>query len=235
VKVFIGKSGKKSEAAATALHRWLTDVVQTIEPWTSQTDIEAGSRWGADVDQRLGDANFWVICLTRANLTAPWILFEAGALAKTIPDKPGEPRVCPYCIDLKPTDIPPGPLSQFQAKTADAEGTWDLLRAINKQNASRLPEDKLKKSFDKWWPDLQDALEALPDDGGKIAVRRQADDILTEILSIARDLQRQRGPLITSELLAKLKANLARAAEIPGLGTPSPALGLSDWTPKKTE
>jgi hypothetical protein len=49
------------------------------------------------------------------NQVAPWILFEAGALAKTIEST----FVVPYLIDLEPPNINRGPLKQFQAKRAN--------------------------------------------------------------------------------------------------------------------
>jgi hypothetical protein len=60
------------------------------------------------------------------NLTASWLLFEAGTLSKTL-DKT---FVCPYLLNLQPTDIQ-GPLSQFQAATTEKEETRKLLHTIN--------------------------------------------------------------------------------------------------------
>lgn len=127
----------------------------------SAIDIDAGDRWSVRVDQELEATNFGILCLTRANTTAQWLLFEAGALAKATEGI----HVCPYLIDLASSDIPEGPLTKFQAKAAHESGTWELILAINKAMAAdALPEDHLRKSFDKWWPDLQARLESLPDD-----------------------------------------------------------------------
>jgi hypothetical protein len=60
------------------------------------------------------------------NRRAPWIIFEAGALSKAAE----RPTVCPYLVDLPPSDLE-GPLAQFQAKLADEAGTLDLLQSIN--------------------------------------------------------------------------------------------------------
>jgi hypothetical protein len=84
MKVFISWSGPRSKAAAQALHQWLPDVIQSIEPWMSAEDIDAGARWGNEVTNELAQTRCGIICLTQDNLTAPWILFEAGALSKTI-------------------------------------------------------------------------------------------------------------------------------------------------------
>jgi TIR domain len=152
MKIFISWSGERSKAVALALHQWLKDVIQTLEPWMSAVDIEAGARWSVDVADRLQQTRFGIICLTGENLTAPWLLFEAGALAKTLSDT----YVCPYLIGIEPTDIPGGPLTQFQGKRANKKETWELLRSINNAlKDEKLAEDQLSRYFERWWGDLE--------------------------------------------------------------------------------
>src|SRR4051812_12111371 len=127
MKVFLSWSGERSRIVATALRKWLPDVVQAVEPWMSKHDIGAGSRWSKDIGQVLNDADFGILCLTSENYAAPWLLFEAGALAK----RRDEARVVPYLIGIEPSDLPAGPLNQFQAKRATVDDTWDLVQAIN--------------------------------------------------------------------------------------------------------
>src|SRR5438128_12519610 len=115
MKLFISWSGNRSKSIADALRRWIPDVIQTVEPWMSATDIEAGARWNREIDNQLRETQYGIICLTKENQTAPWILFEAGAIAKTIDDA----FVCPYLINLDPAEISQGPLTQFQAKRAN--------------------------------------------------------------------------------------------------------------------
>src|SRR5437588_559867 len=79
MKIFISQSGDKSKLAAQYLRDWLRCVIQSLEPWVSAIDIDAGDRWSVRVDQELEETNFGILCLTRANTTAQWILFEAGA------------------------------------------------------------------------------------------------------------------------------------------------------------
>jgi TIR domain-containing protein len=119
MKVFISWSGAKSGALAETLRSWLPDVMQVVKPWMSRSDVEAGARWNRDIDKQLEETNFDIICLTKSNCNAPWILFEAGALAKTIANS----FVCPYLIDMNPSDVPNGPLTQFQAKRANDKET----------------------------------------------------------------------------------------------------------------
>src|SRR5262249_49119017 len=133
------------------------DVIQDVEPWMSAADIDAGARWGNRVQGELQESQFGIICLTRTNQTAPWILFEAGALAKTIDGS----FVCPYLIDLEPSELLPGPLTQFQAKRANEPDTLDLIRTINQAQDDALMAEKLERAFARWWPDLSAALDSL--------------------------------------------------------------------------
>jgi hypothetical protein len=115
MKVFLSWSGSRARAAALILRQWLPDVIQSIEPWMSAEDIDAGTRWGIEVTNQLAETRCGIICLTN---------FEAGALSKTIDNNT---YVIPYLIDLEPSDILPGPLTQFQAKRANKSETWQLI------------------------------------------------------------------------------------------------------------
>jgi len=110
---------------AEALHQWLPCVLQACEPWISNSDINAGMRWNPVLSEQLAQAHFGIVCLTKENLTSPWIHFEAGALSKSV----NEANVCPYLLDIQPDELM-GPLAQFQAMKADKEGTRKLIGAI---------------------------------------------------------------------------------------------------------
>ena len=127
MKVFISWSGIKSKTVAEKLHQWIPDVIQDVEPWMSESDIGAGARWGKEIAEELSEPNFGIVCLTKTNVKEPWIHFEAGALSKTIDNT----YVCPYLIEMETTDVPAGPLNQFQAKKADKNGTFALISTMN--------------------------------------------------------------------------------------------------------
>ena len=187
MKIFISWSGSKSNAAAIALRDWLPDVIQKVEPWVSESDISAGARWGREIANELQETTFGVICLTKGNANAPWLLFEAGALAKTLEDT----YVCPYLIDMESSDIPDGPLTQFQWKRADKTSTLDLILTINQSlKDDSLPKDKVEKAFEKWWPDLKKKLNELPDEESGDTEARDPDDMIKEILEDVRWLTR---------------------------------------------
>ena len=189
MKVFISWSGRRSKAVAEALHDWLPSVMQAVRPWMSAEDIEAGARWSADVARELEETRFGIICLTPENRDARWILFEAGALSKTVQ----QTRVCPYLFDLQPSSLE-GPLVQFQAVVAHEEGTRKLVRSINLAAADQgLPEARLDKTFDVWWCDLRQRLEAVPQPEQPARpeqTERPEREMVEEILSLVRDQAR---------------------------------------------
>lgn len=190
MKIFISWSGIKSKAAALALRSWLPDVVQQLEPWMSAEDIGAGSRWSRDVENQLQESNFGIICLTSTNANAPWINFEAGAIAKSVNNS----SVCPFLIDIKPSQIPRGPLNLFQAKVANKEGTWHLVQSINNaMPVGSLTEQQLERTFERWWPDLEQAINRLPDDnlGDEEVTNISQEQVLSEILDTVRSLSRK--------------------------------------------
>lgn len=97
MKVFLSWSGDRSKAVAEALHSWLPRVLQAVEPWTSFDNIERGARWAPELAQVLEETRFGILCLTPENLLSPWLLFEAGALSKTLDNT----FVSPYLLDLR--------------------------------------------------------------------------------------------------------------------------------------
>ncbi|WP_132093928.1 TIR domain-containing protein [Caulobacter sp. BK020] len=65
LKVFISWSGDRSKALAQAIHGWLPLVLHYVEPWLSQSDIDAGERWSVEVAKELSACTFGITCVTR--------------------------------------------------------------------------------------------------------------------------------------------------------------------------
>lgn len=125
VKVFISWSGEPSRSIAKALRDWIPTVVQHIQPWMSDEEIKSGSRWNDEVGAALDETNFGVVCVTASNQHEPWLMFEAGALAKRLEVA----RVVPLCLDLAPADVT-GPLSSFQGRCLDEDGMKRLVQEM---------------------------------------------------------------------------------------------------------
>jgi hypothetical protein len=84
--VFISWSGKNSISykVAMLLRDWFPKVIQTVKPFLSAVDIDAGSQWTSQMFQALKETQVGIICVTRTNQAEPWINFQAGALAKAM-------------------------------------------------------------------------------------------------------------------------------------------------------
>jgi len=186
MRVFISWAKEPSRVVANALRDWLPDVIQSLEPWVSSSDVGAGARWSGEIAQALSKARIGIICVTAENQREPWLLFEAGALAKTLEDT----FVCPYLIQMRPPDLAPGPLTQFQAKIANRDGTLDLVSTINRALGSEaLPAERLLRLFDRSWPDLDAKLSALPPAGA--VAQRDPSEMMSEVLETVRSLARR--------------------------------------------
>jgi hypothetical protein len=186
MEVFISWSGDTSKALAEVLRRWLPGVIQTVKPYYSPDDIAKGSRWSAEIAQELDASRIGLLCITRENLSAPWILFEAGALSKNL----GQSRVCPILFGIDPSNIQ-GPLVQFQAAQFDKAEMKRVVTMINSEcGDAALEPDVLSDVFEMWWPQLAKAVEQelnKASESGSAAIRSERD-LLEEILETTRAL-----------------------------------------------
>jgi hypothetical protein len=189
MKVFISWSGELSKQVAQLLGAWIEDVLQGTKRWISTDDIDKGAIWFGEITTELANTGVGIICLTRENLQAPWILFEAGALSKGLTKS----RVCPFLVDLGVSEISP-PLSQLNATMPNKEDVTKLIKTINSaRGESALAEEKVEKSVGMWWPRFDEAFQkALKEYRPKEQVKpRKLDDKIDELLQITRALQRQ--------------------------------------------
>jgi hypothetical protein len=185
MKIFVAWSGEKSRLVAAALHAWLKDVIQALEPWMSEKDIDKGAQWRSEISGELEDAKFGILCLTSENLSSTWLHFEAGAIAKTV----GDTHVCPYLFDLRQADVG-DPLAQFQLTNATKDDTLELIKTINRTlpAPNQLSEAALKKAFQRCWPELEEAFVQIRTTPSVAPPKRSAEEILEEILWLVRTL-----------------------------------------------
>lgn len=184
MKIFISWSGERSEALAKSLREWFPLVLHFVEPWLSQSDIQAGERWSIEIAKELESCNFGVICVTRENLNSPWLLFEAGALAKSMQDG----RVIPLLLDLDFKEVA-GPLAQFQAKKTDLIGVKELIASLNKAATVPVPDGQLDKLFSALWTDLEKQISSIPKSGAPAKHSRPQGEILEELVSSVRSVE----------------------------------------------
>lgn len=101
-----------------------------------------------------------------------------------------------------------GPLAQLNAAIADRDGTQRVVETINGllDDGTRLPAERVRRTFDRCWPELEARLDQARQVAAAPAVvpERSMEAKLDEVLEIARALQRSEGRMVidTSQLLA---------------------------------
>lgn len=183
-KVFISWSGVQSQKLGEALRNWLPSALQFVKPYFSPEDIEKGAKWGTEISKELELSNIGIICLTRDNTEKPWILFEAGALSKSLEKS----RVCTLLFDIDPSDVK-GPLTNFQGTRFAHDDFKRLFVAINAAAGDfRLDTPVLDSVFEMWWPKLESEVTSILKTVDKSVKkeRRSERDILEELLELTR-------------------------------------------------
>lgn len=188
VKVFLSWSGQRSRAVAELLNEWIACVLQAARPWISTHDIGSGTVWFNEIQTQLSETSVGIVCLTQENKTKPWILFEAGALAKGI----SASRVCTFLIDLKHSDVEM-PLAQFNHTSPERDSMRHLVQSLNAcfSIENRLKESVLQSVFDVYWPQFEEAFASViagTADAAVAAAPRSQNDMLSEILETTRSM-----------------------------------------------
>lgn len=202
MKVFLSWSGNRSKEVATLLSEWLCCVIQAIRPWISTRDLDRGSLWFGEINDQLKDTTVGVICLTQENKTRPWILFEAGALAKGLSTS----RVCTLLIDLETKDIE-DPLAQFNHTFPTRESILGLVKTLNSALGSNgLDIRILDQVFDTYWPQFESKFSTILEQtkSNEPSKPRPKEDVLSEILENTR---------IMSSRIRKLEAEVDRGQQ----------------------
>jgi len=185
--IFISWSGERSKAVAEALKKWIPFFIHATKPWMSASDIDPGERWNLKVAEQLQKSKIGILCLTPENLNAPWLIFEAGALSKTIEMT----FVCPYLYEVSKRELL-GPLSQFQAATTEKEETRRLIQTINNAlGPDAIAPDVLNKVFNRWWPDLKKEFKKVPP-LEVVTDHPRRDDVLRHTSRALKELARER-------------------------------------------
>lgn len=230
MKVFISWSGTKSHKVALALKDWLPKVIQSLEPYVSSENIDKGARWSTDIATELETSTFGILCVTKDNFEAPWLLFEAGALSKSI----NKSYVTPFFFDIKGSEITKSPILQFQATAYQKEDIKKLLITINNIcDDKHLTDEQLNETFDLWYPKLETALDSIKAineqpliNDTEVEEDNHQTKVLEEILSVVRTNQvilKNPDSNIDAKLndfQIALKQQFSRAARIADMGKP---------------
>ncbi len=186
MRIFTSWSGERSKAAALGLKSLLQDLFEDAVQVFVSDHISPGEAWAQRLGTELERSEYGILCLTQDNFQAPWLLFEAGAIAK----KFGTSRIVPYLIDELPPAAERSPLAQFQHVRADRDGTHRLVEAINSIRETPKPMDRLERSFAKWWPDLEQTLNGLQTSRSAQPVDHSDRELLEAILHRVEELSK---------------------------------------------
>ena len=183
MKLFLSWSGERSKQVGKVFSEILPCIIQSCEPFFSQ-DIDKGTQWLTQITKELDESHVGIICLTQENLNEPWLLFEAGALSKSLEHA----HVCTFLLDIEPTDVR-DPIAQFQATKNSKEDIFMLIRTINScsEENARLNDAVLERTFEQFWPDLEKKLGDIPAlDNLPPSPKRDDRELLEEVLEILR-------------------------------------------------
>lgn len=186
MKIFISWSGDLSKKVAQELKKWLPCIIQSVEVFYSPEDIEKGENWDSKISAQLSECNYGIVCLTSENTNAPWINFEAGAIAKTL-----ESRVSALMINIKTSEIQ-GPLKRYQATKLEKDDMYQLIEDINKATDNPLASDILDSTFNAIWDKMYDSIRKCIKDYRPVLVEKNEDkgirnnEVVEEILQLVR-------------------------------------------------
>lgn len=206
MKVFISWSGQRSKALAIALKEWLPLILQYAKPWVSDKDIAAGERWAQSIAGELEAANFGILCVTPENINSEWILFEAGALSKSMLDA----KVIPLLFGLDLRDLS-GPLSQFQALKVDQDGMLNVIKAINNAAEHKAADATVEQLIPALWSQFQQKIDAIPlpsKSGNKVRPQAEVlEELVTQVRGLGARMREVDSEIIERDGRAQLNKN----------------------------
>ena len=150
MKIFISWSGELSGNVAKNLKNSLSGLIQQAEFFLSSIDIAKGESWDQTLIKELSTCNYGIVCLTKENVSAPWINFEAGALAKQLDSK-----IYVLMVDVQASDIN-GPLSRFQATRLEKDDFRVMVDSICKEIDDPSLKEKVEGIYEFVWQGFEE-------------------------------------------------------------------------------
>lgn len=184
MKVFIAWSKDQSRRLAQVLNTSLKVIIQNLETFFSEEDIEVGTRWFEIIENQLNECNTGILCLTPENKDATWLMFESGAISKQVE----RAKVISICFGLKTTDVSP-PLSMFQNIEFNKANFYKLLMELNKNIEKPLEQKILEQSLDSNWNKLEEEVNKILSTSQNTSGEktRKVEDMVEELLTLTRN------------------------------------------------
>lgn len=196
--VFISWSGPRSKAVAHVFKKQLEYVIQGLPTFMSDKDIASGTQWFQEINDKLREATFGIVCATPENLERPWLSFEAGALA----NQADRSRVVPVVFGMKKDNLP-SPLNGFNGVDLDEDGFLRLISSIHEALKITTKWEIVKASAQRLWPEIEAELDAIPTPSNAAAPVPAFDieDAVKEMRGLLRDLvDRQEATYVPAEM-----------------------------------
>lgn len=183
--LFIGWSKTTSKKIAETLCDYIAKVNPYIVPFVSSVNIAPGKIWRDRLSGILRESHYGILCMTKENLQAPWLHYEAGVLsmATSLNNPDGEPRVAPLLFGVESTSLS-NPLSYYQSAPLTKNKFLDLMREANeiciklygkelhtlgsnaRMEQAFLFPDELKNRVDEYYPKLEEEINKILAFGG---------------------------------------------------------------------
>lgn len=177
MKVFLSWSGNRSKKIAEIFCDWIPCVVQSTEVFLSSEAIAAGELWHSKISSALDEIDFGVVFVTKANSSAPWLLFESGALSKKVGSARVIPILCDEMSSVEELEFKKNPLSHFQYAKIDEDGMRRLVRSIySSSDDCTLTDTNFEKSLVHWMPELMQELSQVPADAQRGSKKATSED-----------------------------------------------------------
>lgn len=140
-KVFISWSGPNSKEFAKGLKQLLVQSVfagSDLQCFVSDEGIISGNHWWEKIKTELRTCKLGILCITKENLYAPWVYFEAGAMiAQEVP-------VIPLLVSCSLKALATTPLNGIQAiEFYDQKKFMKMLKDINSIMNYGYPESQI--------------------------------------------------------------------------------------------
>lgn len=233
MRVFISWSGEPAGSIANVLKTWLPKVVPDVKVWLSSDDIAKGSLSLQTLTTTLDEVTAGIFVVTPENQHSQWLNYEAGSIA--VGTSPDDKAVWVLRVGLERKNLT-GPLTMFQSTSLESKkDVGQLVRDINLRRAPDAASNPVAYWYENAWSELQTelaAIESIEPAEGQVPPDRPNDELIGEILELARATSRTMGDLaaniqVPEEANAvKRIMNQFRAMDARALASP-PIIGIS--------
>lgn len=186
MQIFISWAKERSKQIGQAFSEFLPLLMEQVEPFFSPDDIAKGSRWLPDLSEKLDSISLGILCITPESGDSHWLMFEAGALSKSLTSA----RVFPVLFGIASSDLP-APLAQFQSCEFSQEEIFKLVVQINTLCQTPRNSTNLKRAFDLAWPEFHTRIEEILSVNPDQHIQKIQDgQKISEILDLVRVIER---------------------------------------------